>query len=369
MKKSTTSTLEQQVDSITSDLIKTSDEKHTKYFDHVRKMAYTYAQSRLPRLDDNLIGYVEEIIAFYERERTSVLLALASSIQNMLTKIGISEPIKQIAEKEREINNHVRVLNNKKEDKNHIKVQRDIWLHKVYNVILWIITFLECFFFAFVFSGIFNDTNIMVILGAFVLSFSLIQAVKIFTLYVRDKKEKLSLWIKIVAPVAIISTIISLGLIRYASVSVSSDETIIIYRYLNNPIVFSILSAIPLIATALIVYKYHLSEDEIKQLRQREQLDNECKEQEKHISNCRSELKDLTAHRNDVANAGVKREHAERILALRYDAYLKESISLFKIENTKHRDDSVFPICFTQPSPTLAPIHHNQFNNQENQLS
>lgn len=369
MKKNTQANLESQLDETVKHLIESSDKNHTSYLDHIRKTAHTLAYARLPKLNDSIYGYIEEFIGYYEKERTNVLVSLNANIQSMRTKIGMSEPMKQIAEKEKEIENHKRVLNNKNDDRNSFKMMRDVWLHKFYNIILWIITFLECCWLALVFSGAFNDSNILVVIGAFVLSFFLIQGTKITTLYFRDKKEKASLWVKILVPTLIGLVVVSLGLVRFSSVVVTSDETITTYKYMSNPLIFIVLTMIPILGTALIVWKYILSDEELKQLRDCERLDKECKAEKERLDICKNELNILTAHRNDIANTGVKGKHAEQVLIKRFDGYMKEALGIFKLENIKHRDDSVYPICFTQSSPTLSSVEINSFDNQENQLS
>lgn len=369
MKNQTTQTLENQLDSTVKHLIETSDKNHANYLEHIKKTAHTLAHARLPKQEDSIYGYVEEFIGYYEKERTNVLVTLASNIQSMRTKIGITEPMKQIAEKNQQIENHKRVLNNKKDDRNMIKIMRDVWLHKFYNIVLWVITFFECCWLALVFSGAFNDSNLMVIIGAFAISFFLIQGTKVATLYFRDKKEKTSLWVKILAPTLITLVVVSLGLVRFSSVVVTSEETITTYKYMSNPFVFIVLTMIPIVGTALIVWKYILSDEQIKQLSDREQLDKECREEEQRMEACKRELNTLIAHRNDIANTGVKGKHAEQVLIKRFDGYFKEALGVFKLENIKRRDDSVHPTCFTQPSPTLSLVETDSFNNGENQLS
>lgn len=367
MKKSQ-QTQEIQLDETVKQLIETSDRNHAGYLDHVRKIAYTLAQARLPKPKDKLSPYVEEIIGHYQTERTNVILKLASSIQNMRTKVNISEPMKLIDEKRCQLDNHTRVLNNKLHDKNSIKINRDVFHHKLYNAVLWGITILECFWLALVFSGAFNDSNLLVVLGAFVISFGIIQGVKIATLKIRDAKVKIPFWVKLFTASIFFAVVVSLGLVRFSSVIVTSNETITGYQYLNNPIIFIVLTMIPLITTSLIVAKYFLSDEEVKLLREQEKLEEECKKQKEVITLCKQEIQDLTNTRNDIVNTGVKAEHAEKVLIERFDAYLLSAIGIFKLENLKHRDDGVHPNCFNEPSPILTPTSSHLYNNSTNQL-
>jgi hypothetical protein len=311
-------------------------------------------------------------MGYYQKERTNVLVALTSGIQSILTSIGLSELLKQIAEKKEQAEQHTRIMNNKKHDRESIKINRDIKAYQVYRVILWLFTLLESCWLALIFSGAFNDSNIMVMIGAVVISFSLIQSTKIFTLYVRDRPwHQIPLWIKIGAPLFIIGVVVSLGLLRYTSVMISSDETITTYRYLNHPVMFMIITMIPLVGTALVVYRYFLSEEELNKLRERNQLDDECKEEEQKMLTCTNEVKEMTAQRNDIAQARVKCKHAEQVLIQRFDGYVKEALGVFKLENIKHRNDSAYPVCFTKPSPKLPPVEAMESfeSTQEKQLS
>lgn len=370
MKQKPQQTLEAQVDSTVKHLIETSDQKHHQYQDRVRSIAYTLGQSKLPAPGETDIRpHIEEITGYYEKERTNVLVALASGIQSILTKIGLSELLKQIAEKKDQAELASRQLNNTRYELNKIKIDRDVRADRFWRWVLWVITLLEATWLALVFSQAFQDNNLLVLVGAIAISVLLIQSVKIITLYFRDKPYKeIPLWIKIGAPIMIVCIVTSLGLLRFTSIQVTSEETIKTITYLNSPIVFIFLTSIPLVGTALIVYRYFLSEDELKRLREVNRLKDECGKEEQKLAGLNEEVKQLTTQRNDIAQARIKCRHAEDVLIKRFDGYLREAVGLFKTENLKHRPDAAYPACFSNPAPKLsevvpmAPIDHNQEN-------
>ena len=129
----------------------------------------------------------------------------------------------------------------------------------------------------------------MVALGAMAISFFLVQMTKVFTLYVQNQHwSDIPLGIRIGAPVLIIGMIVAMGFIRYSSVLVSSSETIVVYKYMRHPILFCVLTIIPLAGVAAIVWKYYPTDSQLKQLRTYEQLKANCLELEQKIQTCKT---------------------------------------------------------------------------------
>lgn len=351
-------TKEQQVELVVAELIESADQNHTSYLEDVKEIARTYAHACLPKESDKKIEpYIEQLTGYYEKLRTDVLVRLTSGVRSLASKEALAGLAGQIKEHQDKADAHTKTLNNKKHDSERIEIKRDLQMYNFYQVVLYLFIMLESAWIGLTLSTAFNDSNVMVLIGAFVISFFLIQSVKIFTLYLRDKPfSQIPIWIKIGVPVYIVGVVVSLGLIRYTSVVISSSDTLTTYTYVNHPLIFIFITMIPLVGTALIVWRYFFSDDEQQKQRELEQLTKECNELQQSIQVSNQETERLKVEYKDRVQTSNKSKHAQEILVQRFDAYLKEAVALFKMENVKHRQDSIYPNCFNQPSPTLPAV-------------
>lgn len=369
MRTNIMATKEQQVELVVADLIKSADQNHASYLEDVKEISSTYARANLPRENDKKIEvFTEQLVGHYEKERSNMLITLASNIRSLASKEALAGLAGQIKEQQDKTDAYTKTLNNKKHDSERIEIKRDLQMYNFYQVVLYLFIMLEASWIGLTLSTAFNDSNVMVLIGAFVISFFLIQSVKIFTLYLRDKPfSQIPIWVKIGIPVYIIGVVVSLGLIRYTSVVISSSDTLTTYQYVNHPLIFIFITMIPLVGTALIVWRYFFSDDEQQKQRELEQLNKECNELQQSIQVSNQETERLKAEYKDRVQTSNKSKHAQEILIQRFDAYLKEAVALFKMENIKHRQDSIYPNCFNQPSPTLPAVTSVEtIINQEN---
>ena len=367
-KKTSHSTMVEKAEDLVAQLLEALDSKHITILERCKRISIINAQQGIPFKDDPNY-HADEILAKYETERSEIRLKLEADSQNILGGIDLSHIVKQINETEERQNIISRERNNKANERDDINITRDVKTFKLIRIILCLFLFAESTYLALVFSNIFYDNNILVWIGSFVISFGLLYVTTISTLYFRDKPFDEIPWInKIGAPLFLLAVITALGLVRYTSVSVIDGNTTVMKGYIDHPSIFIILTALPIIASCLCVWKFYLGDEDMKKDSESEKLDGEILELEFKIQTCKEDIKQLVLQRNDIAQARIKAQHAESIFIERIDAQVKESMALYKLHNLQHRTDRVYPLAFTLPLPKLDKIE-TTFTNTENYVS
>jgi len=341
-----------------SNVLQNADLMHAQFLPQARKFGQMYGNNEpsLPPLDaDSYLGFIDHITSFYIKGRTDMLMSLQSD-KNVNDQESHDLEIK---EKEDLLKKSKSDLMNKASDMEDIKFDRSVEKHKFYSYVLGVIMLLETSWMSMTFSAALNDSNIMVWVGAFILSFGLIMSIKVFTKQLRDKPWKeIPIMVKVLIPMYVFSVVIAFGLLRFSSVIVSSDNTISTYSYLDNPFIYIVMTLVPIVATACVVYTYYLSDEDSKNLERKNQLQKECNALQDKINTLQKDIKELKALKKDNEVSTLDNEALETLLIQKFDAYYGEAIGVFKYENIKWRQDGC-PKSFNNPTPTLPKIKFN----------
>lgn len=347
-------TLDEQAESMVKELRTKCDQAHEQYLENnVRRSARACAQSGVPRLDDEKLDpYVQDIVGHYSTERTNVQIEMAGKIQALLGSISIDAHKRGIEEKNDSINSVQRKIDTGRDALEDYHINRSVSSYHFYQVFLWVLMIMESAWLSLVFSGL-GDNNLMVLIGAAVVSITLITSVKLLTLYVRDRPwDEISYFTRFAIALYVIAVVVAIGLLRYVSITTNNEGYLVKIQYLNHPIIFMIITAIPLVATFLIVHKYFLSDEERLKVKHANRVKRECHVAEQEKAKHLAERDRLIQKREDTAHMRIKLNHYEQALMERFDGYLIKAIGTFKLENLKHRSDGC-PKCFNNDTVRL----------------
>lgn len=344
-------------------IAKTSDQlliAHEKIkHDTVIFEAGNFATKNLPAINESSFKpYLATIEASYTGLKKDVSVNLEGGIQKVLGAVDLGTSNQKIDLQKKSLEKAGEKITHLNIDRNRINLSGNCTSYLKYRDLLLLLAFGEVLW---VIAGLLNLGDIMLLaigLGI-VIGIAQISAVKTATQIIKEikNKRKQKLY-TIIASVAFSIFSLSLGMLRYWFIHIGTGSNIPFI--VMNPFTFVAINMLFIVATALIVIFFYPTKEEVKQIHMKEAIDKKFKDAVKQKQNLESDIFDLMNERQHLMEIRIKRDHAEKKLHEKIDAFYDEAIGVFKHENIIKRRDGAFPLSFKSPHD---PLPHFDSNN------
>ena len=314
--------------------------------------AKTLAMKNLPAPEDiSIEPFVTTLTGIYRALKKEVAVKLQGGIQNELGDVNSTTVEAKIDAKSQAKDDEKGRAQRCEVDRNRIHIESTasyLW-HKI---ILAFIAIAECLW---TISCFLHLGDIVIMSIAFGLGISIAQVYGIQTAAqhfkeIRDQQERRRYFLIVIIICLIVSAV--LGGIRYYVVHAFADANVPFI--VVNPFTFLVINMVFIGATAMIVYFYYPTKEELKKIDKWKALDAEIKQSLKNIKQIELELTELTTERDLLIEFRTMTAHAQEQLFEKIDAFYDEVIGIFKHENTAKRSDGKFPESFRNPHKPLS---------------
>lgn len=333
---------------------KTLDKEHSNYLKEVIHTASGLAHDNLPNADEvSCEHHVANIRGFYARLLNSIPLRLAGALQLMLGALDIATIDEQI-------NKQTDLRDAREKEKNYL--QSDLQKisgnnppksYHTYTFLLWLLGLADVISMIAAFLALLGESYVVAIILGILFGISLFLTIKAAVLLYRDKPQIPNKWVRYTIPFALVVSAILLGLMRTAQVG---EET----TPLITPFIFIIINLVIFFATAIVVYMFFPSEQQLQQMEACKKLEKEIAKQEKAIKQLDEQIATLKARKHQLAQERLQIRHAQKLLCDRVQAMWQESIGTFIATNIRYRTDKQYPHCFRTPLEPLSVNHDDE---------
>lgn len=345
-----TSTIETSLETIKQTL----DKEHGDYTKEVIHNASGLAHDNLPGVDElSYEHHVANIRGFYARLLNSIPLRLSGALQLMLGSLDLATIDERIKKQTDQHDALEKEKNYLQSDLNKINNGNPPHAYRTYTFLLWLLGLADVISMIGAFLALLGESYIVAIILGILFGISLFLAIKAAVLLYRDKPQISNRWMRYAIPIALVVSAILLGLMRSAQVGEEATSQI-------TPFIFIIINIVIFFATAIVVYMFFPSEQQLQQMETCTKLETEIDTKEKTIKQIDEQITGLKTAKHQLAQDRLHIRHAQKLLCDRVQAMWQESIGIFIATNIRYRTDKQYPQCFKTPLEPLVVNHDDE---------
>ena len=342
-------------------------DRDCKYFikNDTRYVAANYGTQNVPGEQDvSIEPSIESIRGFFMRQNTEIALELQGAVQHEYAAMNINTAKNNVQTLKDEAKRLADEKSRDSADMQKIQLSKDKKSQTKIGPFVWGLAGCECIGYTLAFLRL-GDNFLLAIVWGVLVGLAQTLGIKTLVIYLRDHlKTQLSTAAKIgiIAFVGLVAW--ALGMFRYLSVTGSTNPSTGFSSV--SFLMFMVITLLLLAVVAGLTYIYSPTEDEMYRISEHNRLEGQNKKRDERIEAIKKEIAEVEAHTHLVSQMHRKVNEAAKDMHKRMQAFFKQAIGEFKLENRIKRTDGITPACFNAAlEPLRIDDEVNYFSNPQ----